>query len=320
MEKSLVIGATGQIGSELTLALRKKLGSDNVVAIGHRKKPSNRFTNLGPYESIDARDKAALEKIIKKHKINTIYHLAAILSATGEKDQSICWDVNMNTLKNVLDLAVKYKIKKVFWPSSIASFGSTTPRNKTPQHTILEPTTMYGITKVAGEHLCHYYHMKYKLDVRSIRFPGVISYKTPPGGGTTDYAVEIFHAALKMGEYTCFVRKNTTLPMIYIDDCIKAILKIMNAPKSNITERTSYNLSGVSFSAGELAAEIKKHLPTFKCVYKPDQRQITADSWPASINDTQARHDWGWKPTINLQKMTMVMLEGLKKETYHNTK
>jgi nucleoside-diphosphate-sugar epimerase len=310
MVKVLVTGATGQIGSELFTALQKKHGSKNVVGTVHKKKP----ISVGLYEIADVQKEEDIERIILKHKIKEIYHLAALLSATGEKNPHIAWDINIGGLKNVLNLAVRHKVKKIFWPSSIGAFGETTPKKETPQHTIMEPTTMYGVTKLAGEALCHYYFKKYNLDVRSVRFPGLISYKTLPGGGTTDYAVAIFYDAIKKGKYTCFVRKDTVLPMMYMDDAINAIITIMGAPRRKITVRTSYNIAALSFSADELANEIKKSMPSFRCVYKPDARQKIADSWPHTINDKMARKDWGWKYSCTLQKMTKIMLAEIKKK------
>jgi len=310
--KILVTGSTGQIGSELTPELRKKYGNENVIALVHKTKPTDELKNSGTFEIADATDKEALKKIIKKHNINIIYHLASILSATGEKNPNLAWNVNVGSLKNVLDLAIELKINKIFWPSSIGVFGKTTPR-ETPQKTILEPTTMYGVTKLAGEALCHYYFCKYGLDVRSLRYPGLISHKVVPGGGTTDYAVDIFHYAIKKKKYEFFVREDTILPMMYMDDAIKAAIDLMESDKEKIKVRTSYNLAAMSFSAGKLAEEIKKHIPEFECTYKPDERQKIADSWPNVIDDSVARKDWGWKHEFDLKKMTIAMLENLKK-------
>jgi len=313
MTKILVTGSTGQIGSELVPALREKFGNDNVVALVHKKKPSDELKN-GPFELADASDKESLKKIIENHHINQIYHLASILSVVGENKPDLAWKVNLNSLKNILDLAVEFKMEKVFWPSSIAAFGPTTPKNNTPQKTILEPTTMYGVTKVAGENLCNYYFLRYGLDIRSLRYPGIISYKTEPGGGTTDYAVAIFYEALKNKKYTCFVSQETVLPLMYMDDCVKATIDIMEADKEKIKERSSYNLTSLSFSVKELAEEIKKHIPEFKCTYEPDERQAIADSWPKVIDDSAARKDWGWSHDFNLKKLTEVMLKELKKK------
>jgi nucleoside-diphosphate-sugar epimerase len=313
MNKIMVTGSAGQIGSELVPVLRKKYGVNNVVALAHETEPIDEVKQ-GPLVYLDARDKEELEKVIKQYDINIIYHLAGILSASGEKDPNSAWDVNMNSLKNVLDLAVKYKMKRVFWPSSIAAFGPTTPRVNTPQKTILEPTTMYGISKVAGEGMCNYYHVKYGLDVRSLRYPGLISYKVEPGGGTTDYAVGIFYGAIKENKYICFVNKDTVLPMMYMDDAIEGTIKLMEADKEKIKVRTSYNHTALSFSAKELAEEIKKHMPGFTCSYEPDSRQEIADSWPQSIDDSAAREDWGWKPKFLLDIMVEIMLEKLKEK------
>lgn len=309
MKKILVTGAFGQIGSELVPALYKEYGKENVVSMGH----STISTNFdGILEKADARDKEALIGIIKKYDIGTIYHLVSLLSVKGEVDPSLTWDINMNGLRNVLDLAVEFKLK-VYWPSSIAAFGSTTPRNDTPQHTVLEPTTMYGVTKAAGEGLCRYYHEKYGLDIRSIRYPGVISWKTPPGGGTTDYAVGIFYDGIKTGRYECFVREDTKLPMMYIDDAIRATVDLMKADL-NIDEWNSYNLAAVSFEARELETELKKYIPNLIVTYKPDHRQKIADSWPKSIDDSKARKDWGWQPQYDLTQMTREMFDNLKKK------
>lgn len=311
--KILVTGATGQIGSELVLELRKKYGGENVVAVGHSRKPSDNLFSSGPYESIDVSDKTSIEKAVKKHSVDTIYHLAALLSATGEQNPQLAWTVNMNSLYYVLEIAREQKLAKIFWSSSIAVFGPTAPRSNTPQDTILIPGTMYGVTKVAGELLCNYYFMKYAVDVRSVRYPGIISSETPPGGGTTDYAVEIFYEAIKNKKYACFVREDTVLPMMYMPDCLKATIDLMEADSSKIKRRTSYNVAGMSFSAGQLTAEIRKHIPDFRCAYKPDFRQKIADSWPMSLDDTAARKEWGWKPKYDLPSMTRDMIEKLSK-------
>jgi nucleoside-diphosphate-sugar epimerase len=311
-DKILITGATGQIGSELTLALRKESGKNNVIALAHKRKPNQELLS-GPFEYIDATSKKSLKEIIEKYDINIIYHLASILSAAGEQKPQLAWDVNVGSLKNILDLAVEYKMKQVFWPSSIAVFGDSTPKENTPQNTILQPATMYGITKLVGENLCNYYFKKYSLDVRSVRYPGLISYKTPPGGGTTDYAVEIFYEALKNKEYTCFLKENTILPMMYIDDAIRGTIALMKANPSKITIRTSYNFAAISFSAKELAEEIKTHIPGFKIRYKPDERQKIADSWPKSIDDSAARKDWNWQHEYDLKKTADAMLNNLKR-------
>jgi len=306
MGKILVTGAFGQIGSELVPALQKKYGNQNVIAVGHKHIPKH---FAGIVESVEITDGKAVTALLHKYNIGTIYHLVSLLSAKGELDPSLTWDINMNGLKTVLDYAVAHKLK-VFWPSSIAVFGPTTPRVKTPQKTVLEPTTMYGVTKLAGENLCHYYFLKYGVDVRSLRYPGLISWKTPPGGGTTDFAVAIFYDGLQTGAYECFVRKDTMLPMMYMDDGIEATIRLMEADAKKLTQRTSYNLAAISFTAEELAAEINKHVKVH-VTYKPDHRQKIADSWPQSIDDSTARRDWGWKHTYNLSKMTSEMIKQL---------
>jgi len=311
MKRILVTGAFGQIGTELTVELRKRHGKDNVVAAGHKTKPSQEVLNAGPFAFIDTTEKEGIEELVEKHDIDTVYHLAAILSATGEKNPQPTWDVNVNGLYNVLEIARKHQLVRVFWPSSIAVFGPETPRENTPQETVLRPTTMYGVTKVAGELMCNYYFKKFGIDVRGARYPGIISSETPPGGGTTDYSVAIFYDAIKYKRYTCFVREDTVLPMMYIPDCIKATLDLMNADLSKLKHHADYNLSGISFSAGELAQEIKKHIPGFVCEYKPDFRQEIADSWPKSIDDNAARKEWGWKPSYTLATMTQDMLTRL---------
>jgi len=313
MKRILVTGATGQIGSELTLELRKKYGGDNVVAAGHKRKPSEKLLESGPFEYVDTTSKENIEEVVEKYDVDTIYHLAAVLSASGEENPQLAWNVNINGLYNVLEVAREYNLVRIFWPSSIAVFGPEAPRVNTPQDTILIPRTIYGVTKVAGELLCNYYFTRYGLDVRSVRYPGIISSETPPGGGTTDYAVEIFYEAIKNKRYTCFVREDTVLPMMYMPDCISAALKLMEADSSQIKHRTSYNVSAMSFSAGELAAEIRKYIPDFKCAYKPDFRQKIADSWPKSIDDSVARKEWGWNPKYDLASMTRDMMEKLRK-------
>jgi nucleoside-diphosphate-sugar epimerase len=313
MKRLLLTGSTGQIGSELTLALRDKYGGDNVVAIGHQRKPTDVLLNSGPFEIVDIAKKERLQDVVNKYDVDTIYHLAAVLSATGEKNPQLAWNLNMGSLYNVLEIAREEGIARVFWPSSIAVFGPTTPRLKTPQETVLIPTTMYGVTKVAGELLCNYYFTKFNVDVRGLRYPGIISSETPPGGGTTDYAVEIFYEAIKKKRYTCFVREDTILPMMYMPDCLKSTIDLMEADPSKIKRHDSYNLAGMSFSAGELVAEIKKHIPEFKCDYKPDFRQKIADSWPMSIDDSAAHEDWNWKPSYDLATMTKGMIDKLSK-------
>ena len=313
MKKILVTGATGQIGSELTLELRKRYGGENVIAAGHKRKPSEKLFSSGPFEYLDVTQKDDVEKVVEKYDIDTIYHLAAVLSAVGEQNHQVAWNVNMDGLYNVLEVARERDMVRVFWPSSIAVFGPEAPRVNTPQDTVLIPRTMYGVTKVAGELLCNYYFIRFGLDVRSIRYPGVISSETPPGGGTTDYAVKIFYEALEKKRYMCFVREDTVLPMMYMPDCTKAAIDLMEADPSRIKCRTSYNVTGISFSAGELAAEIKKYIPEFECEYKPDFRQKIADSWPMSIDDSVAHGEWGWKSTYDLAAMTKDMIEKLTK-------
>lgn len=312
MSKILVIGACGQIGVELTLALRKIHGGDAVIASDIREEHPL-LTGTGPFEVLDAQNAEDTRALVKKYGVKEIYLLAALLSATGEKNPKLAWDLNMGSLRQILDLGVDEGLK-IFWPSSIAVFGPTTPRDNTPQYTIIEPTTMYGITKYAGELLCQYYNKRFGLDVRSVRYPGLISWKTPPGGGTTDYAVEIFYEAIKNQKYTCFLSENTYLPMMYMDDAIRATIDIMQAPAENIKSRMSYNLSAISFSPKEIAEEIKKSTTELEISYAPDHRQAIADSWPASIDDSKARNDWGWKPEFDLAKMTEVMLENLKEK------
>jgi len=314
MKRILVVGSTGQIGSELTLALREKFGGENVVAVGHRRAPSKALVETGPYITFDATNRDELEQAIKKYGIDTIYHMAAVLSATGEKNPQLAWHVNMDSLYNVLELAREHNSIRIFYPSSIAVFGPTTPRDNTPQDTVLAPTTMYGVTKVTGELLCDYYSLKYGIDVRGLRYPGIISSETPPGGGTTDYAVEIFYEAIKHKKYTCFVSKETVLPMMYMPDAIKATLDIMDADASQLVHHSNFNIAAMSFSAGELAAEIKKQIPEFVCEYKPDFRQKIADSWPRTIDDSAARAEWGWQPDYDLPKMVKDMLEKLTRK------
>ncbi|MCW3073672.1 MAG: NAD-dependent epimerase [Flaviaesturariibacter sp.] len=312
-EKILVIGASGQIGVELTLALRKIYGAANVVASDLREQNAL-LEGTGPYVSMDVMNKEMLHVQVIRQNITQIYLLAAILSATGEKNPNLAWHLNMQGLLNVLDIAREEKLTKVYWPSSIAVFGPTSPRQMCPQKTIIEPTTVYGISKYAGEFWCNYYFMKFGVDVRSLRYPGLISYKSAPGGGTTDYAVEIYHEALKDGHYDCFLEKDTYLPMMYMPDAIRATIELMEAPSESIKTRTSYNLSGMSFSPEEIATEIKTHIPQFSISYQPDYRQAIANSWPQSIDDSVAREEWGWKPEYNLAGMTNDMLENLQTE------
>ena len=309
--KILIIGACGQIGTELTQKLRSIYGNDNVIASDIRKL-NNDIVNNGIFEVVNALDYNQIEHLIEQYQITDVYLMAALLSATAEKNPAFAWDLNMNSLFHVLNLAKAKKIKKIFWPSSIAVFGPTTPRENTPQYTIMEPTTVYGISKQTGERWCEYYHNVYGVDVRSIRYPGLISWSTEPGGGTTDYAVDIYHKALKDAQYECFLSEKTALPMMYMDDAIRATVEIMQAPSESIKIRSSYNLSGVSFTPTEIAGEIKKHIPSFSISYKPDFRQKIADSWPASIDDSFARNDWNWKHKFDLASMTNEMLENLK--------
>ncbi len=313
MKKILVTGAVGQIGSELTMALREKFGKDNVLATGRKTKPSDLLYNSGPFEYIDITKKDTVKKVINDYDIDTIYNMAAILSAAGEKNPQLCWNVNINGLYNIFDLAIEYEMSRVFVPSSIAVFGPQTPRVNTPQLTILKPTTMYGVSKVAGELLGDYYSKIYNLDVRGLRYPGIISSETLPGGGTTDYAVEIFYEAIKNHSYTCFVKKDTILPMMYMPDCIKSSIDLMDADISKLKHHSDFNITAMSFSVGELVEEIRKYIPDFECKYKPDFRQDIADSWPQSIDDSIARKEWNWKPSYDLSEMTKDMIDKLSK-------
>lgn len=310
-EKILVIGASGQIGVELTLALRKLYGNSNVIASDLREE-NDLLKGTGPYVSLDVMNKEMLHVQVIRQNITQIYLLAAILSATGEKNPSLAWHLNMQSLLNVLDIAREEKLSKVYWPSSIAVFGPSSPRQLCPQQTIIEPSTVYGISKYAGEFWCNYYFQRYGVDVRSIRYPGLISYKSAPGGGTTDYAVEIFYEALENKSYTSFLKEDTYLPMMYMPDAIRATIELMEAPANKITIRTSYNLAAMSFSPKEVAEAIRKHIPEFTISYKPDYRQQIADSWPQSIDDSYARKDWGWQHEYDLEKMTKDMLVNLK--------
>lgn len=309
----LVTGAAGQIGSELVPALRKLFGNERVVA-SDVVQPEAKLLESGPFEKLDVTSRQELAQIIKKYGIKTIYHLAAILSATGEKNPQKAWEVNINGLYNVLEASRELGVKQVFCPSSIAVFGPATPRIKTPQDTILSPTTMYGVTKVAGEHLCDYYVKKYGLDVRGCRFPGIISNETLPGGGTTDYAVAIFYEAIIYKKYTCFLKPETRLPMMYMPDCLKSIIQLMQADFSRLKHHSNFNVTAMSFSAEELAAEIKKHIPDFEIHYQPDFRQAIADSWPESIDDSAAREEWDWQPEYDLARMTEDMLRVLSEK------
>jgi len=309
--KILIIGACGQIGTELTLALREKHGENNVIASDIRE-GNDDLMQSGPFEKLDATNYKAIEDIVMHYEVEEVYLMAAMLSATAEKFPMRGWNLNMDSLFNVLNLAKDKKIDKVFWPSSIAVFGLSTPKNDTPQTTVMEPTTVYGISKQTGERWCEYYHHKYDVDVRSIRYPGLISYKTQPGGGTTDYAVEIFHEALAKQAYTSFLSEETALPMMFMDDAIRATISLMEAPAESLSIRSSYNLGGISFTPKQLAESIKAEIPEFKIDYEPDFRQPIADSWPSSINDEQAQKDWGWQHEYDLEKMTKAMLDGLK--------
>ena len=312
MQRILVTGAAGQIGSELTPALRERHGSDNVVATDLRAPAPGSPLLRGPLELLDVRDRTRLTEIVTKHRIDTIYHMAAILSATGEASPQLAWDVNINGLVNVLEVARGTGVRRVFCPSSIAVFGPETPRNPAPQLTVLHPSTLYGLTKVTGELLGDYYVQRYDLDVRGLRYPGIISSETPPGGGTTDYAVDIFYQALRTARYSCFVRPDTVLPMMYMPDCIRATLALMDADLARLTRHCDYNVAGLSFSAADIAAEIAKNIPGFVCDYDPDFRQAIADSWPQSIDDAPARADWDWRPSFDLPSMTADMIRRLK--------
>jgi nucleoside-diphosphate-sugar epimerase len=312
IKRILVTGAVGQIGSELTLALREKYGADNVIAMWRKTKPSKALEESGPLVQGDVVDANAFADICGAHAIDTVVHMAAILSATGEQNPMLCWDVNMNGTINVLEVAREREMTQVLIPSSIAAFGPETPRVNTPQETVLKPRTMYGITKVAGELVSDYYFYKYGLDVRGLRYPGIISAETLPGGGTTDYAVEIYYKAVEEGKYACFVREDTVLPMMYMPDCLKATMDLMEADVAKLKHHSDFNVGSMSFSAGELAAAIKKHIPEFECTYEPDFRQEIADSWPQSIDDGAAREEWGWEPAYDLDSMTQDMLEKLE--------
>ncbi len=313
MDKILVIGSSGQIGTELVMELRSLYGAGNVVACD-LKASAQEVMESGAFESLDVLDKQKLYEVIKKHNITHVYLLAALLSATAEKNPMFAWKLNMESLFNILELAREGHIKKIYWPSSIAVFGPTTPRLNTPQYTVVEPSTIYGISKQAGERWCEWYFKKYGVDTRSLRYPGLIGWKSAPGGGTTDYAVHIFHEALKTNSYECFLSENTVLPMMYMPDAIRATIEIMDAPSEKIKIRGAYNLAGTSFSPKEIALEIGKKLPGFQISYNPDFRQQIADSWPASIDDAQAKEDWGWKPQFDLLGITSDMLHHLKQK------
>lgn len=309
----LVIGSSGQLGAELVNSLRTIYGHDNVISSDIKDMDKEQLKMFAPYETLNVLNAKRLFEIVRKYDVKQIYLLAALLSATAEKNPMFAWDLNMNGLFNVLDLAKEKHIEKVYWPSSIAVFGPSTPRESTPQFTVMEPNTVYGISKQAGERWCEYYFNKYSVDVRSLRYPGLIGWKTPPGGGTTDYAVHIYHEAINHGKFTCFLNEQTTLPMMYMEDAIRATLELMHSDAENVKVRSSYNLAGMSFSPKEIAESIKKFYPNFSIDYKPDYRQAIADSWPKSIDDSSAQKDWGWRPNYNLEKMTEVMITELSK-------
>ncbi len=313
MERILVVGCAGQIGSDLVPALRKIYGNDNVVASDIKTSPTTEeLTASGPFETLDIMNSSRLGEIVRKYKITQVYHLVAMLSALCEKSPQRAWNLNMNSLFHVLDLAREKKMNRVFWPSSIGAFGPSTPKQNTPQQTVMEPNTVYGISKMAGERWVEYFWNKYKVDTRSIRYPGLISYKTEPGGGTTDYAVDIFYEAIKHKEYTSFLKEDTALPMMFMSDAVRGTIELMEAPAEKISIRSSYNLNALSFTPAELAEEIKKHIPEFNIKYKIDFRQAIADSWPASIDDAKAREDWNWKPDVDLRAMVKIMLEKIR--------
>jgi nucleoside-diphosphate-sugar epimerase len=311
MTKILVIGACGQLGSELTLALREEYGDDNVIASDIRQ-PQDELMN-GPFELLDILNGSSFPDTLEKHKISQVYHLAAVLSAKGEQDPLFAWQLNMDSLLKVLEAARNLNLDRIFWPSSIAVFGPDTPKKDTPQNTIMNPTTVYGISKLAGERWCEYYFKKHGVDVRSLRYPGIISYKTPPGGGTTDYAADIYDKAISQGRYECFLRKDTYLPMMYIYDAVKATIDLMNADTDKIKIRSSYNITAMSFTPEEITKCIQKYLPAFKTSYSPDFRQQIADSWPDSIDDSAARTQWDWKESFNLEEMTATIFKEMKK-------
>jgi nucleoside-diphosphate-sugar epimerase len=311
MERILVIGSSGQIGSELILTLRKMYGNENVIGTGRKTAPSQAVLESGPFEFFDAVNKNDLYDACKKYDINIIINMAAILSGNGEKNPMLAWDVNMNGLLNVLEIAREMKMKQVLVPSSIAVFGPGTPLDRAPQETVLKPTTMYGLTKVAGELLGDYYVKKYGLDVRGLRYPGIISHETLPGGGTTDYAVAVYFEAVKNKKYDCFVKEDTRLPMMYMPDCIKATIDLMQADFSKLKHHCDFNVGAMSFSVKEIADSIKKRIPEFEITYNPDFRQAIADSWPNDVDDTAARMEWGWKPSFDLEAMTDDMLNAI---------
>ena len=312
-ERILIIGSSGQIGTELVIELRNIYGNDNVIASDIRLS-SIEVMESGPFEKLDIMDEKLLRNIVKKYKITQVYLLAALLSANAEKNIELGWSLNMRSHSHVLDLAKDGLIKKIFWPSSIAVFGPTTPMENTPQYTVMEPNTVYGITKQAGERWSEYYFNKFGVDVRSIRYPGLIGWKAAPGGGTTDYAVDIFHQAIQHKKYESFLSENTGLPMMYMTDAIRATINLMEAPAVQVKIRSSYNLAGVSFTPKQIAEEIKKHIPDFEISYSPDFRQAIADSWPSSIDDSYAKKDWGWELKYDLEKMTSIMMKNLKEQ------
>jgi len=312
-DKILILGASGQIGTELTLKLREVYGNENVIASDIRE-GSEELVHSGPFEIINAMDRGRIVEVVEKYGVTQIYLMAAMLSATSEKMPSKAWDLNMQSLLIVLDLAKEKYIQRVYWPSSIAVFGATSPKVDTPQQTVMEPSTVYGISKIAGEHWCNYYHNKYGVDVRSLRYPGIISWKTQPGGGTTDYAVDIYFKAKEEGNYTCFLNENTRLPMMFMEDAINATIQLMQAEEDKIKVRTSYNLGAISFTPAEIAEEIKKHIPDFTISYAPDFRQEIANSWPQIIDDSNARLDWNWNHSFDLKTMTKEMLKNIQSE------
>jgi len=312
IKKILVTGSVGQIGSELTLELRNRYGAENVIATGRKTEPSDELRNSGPFHFINVNSIDSVEEIIKKYDIDTIVHMAAILSAVGEKNPQLCWDVNMNGTINLLELGLKYDMARIVIPSSIAVWGKYVALDDTPQESVLKPTTMYGVTKVCGELLCDYYVQRFGLDIRGLRYPGIISHVTPPGGGTTDYAVAIYYEAIDKGAYNCFVKEDTRLPMMYMPDAINGTIQLMEADYDKLIHHSDFNHAAMSFSVTELADSIKKHMPDFNVTYEPDYRQAIADSWPNSIDDSSAREEWGWKPQWDLDAMTEDMLKNLK--------
>lgn len=311
MKKIIVIGSNGQIGTELVISLRERFGIQSVIA-ADLSDQAPALISEGPYQKLDVLNKTAVREFIILNKIKEVYLLAALLSVTAEKNPAFAWQLNMEGLFTMLDLAKEKYIDKLFWPSSIAVFGPTTPADNTPQHTIMEPTTVYGISKLAGERWCEYYHIKHQVDVRSLRYPGLISYKSPPGGGTTDYAVDIFYKAKEGAEFNCFLSEDTALPMLFMDDAIRATIELMEAPSETIKIRSSYNIAGVSFTPSQLSKDIKKEIPDFKIAYNPDFRQHIADSWPNSINDEKASIHWGWKAKFDLSDIVKEMLKNIK--------